>query len=206
MFVFVVCVDFGLEDFDFKGWWIEVDFFIGDCLFIVVSVYVYFGEVDIFKQDEKWKFFDVFEVWLVSLNIEGVFVFVIGDFNVGYCEFDIKNWWGNCMKVGFFLCECVYFDCFFGEVGVMVIGVDGLVGFGLGWVDVGCCFYGEVDGLYMWWFMCGKVFDNDFGWCIDYYFVMFVFVECVEMYYVVCVVVYDQWWSDYVLVVVDYCY
>ena len=39
---------------------------------------------------------------------------------------------------------------------------------GLGWVDVGRKWAGEVDGPYTWWSWRGQAFDNDTGWRIDY--------------------------------------
>lgn len=52
--------DFGPDDFDSKGRWIEADFLIGDRPLTVVSAYVHSGEADTPKQDEKWKFLDAF--------------------------------------------------------------------------------------------------------------------------------------------------
>ena len=50
-----------------------------------------------------------------------------------------------------------------------VTGVDGSVGPGLGWVDVGRRWAGEVDGPYTWWSWRGKAFDTDTGWRLDYH-------------------------------------
>ena len=198
--------DFGPEDFDSKGRWIEADFLIGDRPLTVVSAYVHSGEADTPKQDEKWKFLDAFEARLASLNTEGALALVTGDLNVGHRELDIKNWRGNRTKAGFLPRERAYFDRVLGEAGATVTGVDGSVGPGLGWVDVGRRFHGEVDGPYTWWSMRGKAFDNDSGWRIDYHLATPALAERVETYHVARAAAYDQRWSDHAPVVVDYRY
>jgi hypothetical protein len=42
-------------------------------------------------------------------------------------------------------------------------------GAGLGWVDLGRRFAGEVPGPYTWWSQRGQAFDTDTGWRIDYH-------------------------------------
>ncbi|AVL97722.1 exodeoxyribonuclease III [Microbacterium paraoxydans] len=199
-------VDFGPEDFDSKGRWIEADFLIGDRPLTVVSAYVHSGEADTPKQDEKWKFLDAFEARLASLNTDGALALVTGDLNVGHRELDIKNWRGNRTKAGFLPRERAYFDRFLGEAGASVTGVDGSVGTGLGWVDVGRRFHGEVDGPYTWWSMRGKAFDNDSGWRIDYHLATPALAGRVQAYHVARAAAYDQRWSDHAPVVVDYTY
>ncbi|WP_149085823.1 MULTISPECIES: exodeoxyribonuclease III [Microbacterium] len=199
-------VDFGPEDFDAKGRWIEADFLIGDRPLTVVSAYVHSGEADTPKQDEKWKFLDAFEARLASLNTDGALALVTGDLNVGHRELDIKNWRGNRTKAGFLPRERAYFDRFLGEAGAPITGVDGTVGTGLGWVDVGRRFHGEVEGPYTWWSMRGKAFDNDSGWRIDYHLATPALAERVQAYHVARAAAYDQRWSDHAPVVVDYTY
>ncbi|MFS0913223.1 exodeoxyribonuclease III [Microbacterium sp. 179-I 3D2 NHS] len=196
--------DFGPVDFDSQGRWIEADFLIGDRPLTVVSAYVHSGEADTPKQDEKWKFLDAFEARLASLGTEGALALVTGDLNVGHRELDIKNWRGNRTKAGFLPRERGYFDRFLGAAGTQVTGVDGSVGAGLGWVDVGRRFHGEVEGPYTWWSMRGKAFDNDSGWRIDYHLATPALAERVEAYQVVRAAAYDQRWSDHAPVVVDY--
>ncbi|KYJ97701.1 exodeoxyribonuclease III [Microbacterium sp. CH1] len=198
--------DFGPEDFDSKGRWIEADFLIGDRPLTVVSAYVHSGEADTPKQDEKWKFLNAFEARLASLNTDGALALVTGDLNVGHRELDIKNWRGNRTKAGFLPRERAYFDRFLGEAGTSVTGVDGSVGTGLGWVDVGRRFHGEVDGPYTWWSMRGKAFDNDSGWRIDYHLATPALAERAQAYHVARAAAYDQRWSDHAPVVVDYTY
>ncbi|KJQ54534.1 exodeoxyribonuclease III [Microbacterium sp. SA39] len=198
--------DFGPEDFDSKGRWIEADFLIGDRPLTVVSAYVHSGEADTPKQDEKWKFLDAFGIRLAELGAGGALALVTGDLNVGHRELDIKNWRGNRKKAGFLPRERAYFDRFLGEAGTQVTGVDGSVGPGLGWVDIGRRFHGEVDGPYTWWSMRGQAFDNDSGWRIDYHLATPSLAERVQTYQVARAVAYDQRWSDHAPVVVDYTY
>jgi exodeoxyribonuclease-3 len=85
-----------------------------------------------------------------------------------------------------------------------VEGVDGSVGPGLGWVDVGRRHAGEVDGPYTWWSQRGKAFDTDTGWRIDYHLATAALADTVTAYSVDRADAYDQRWSDHAPVVVDY--
>ena len=67
-------------------------------------------------------------------------------------------------NAGFLPEERAYFDRFFGAEG----DDDYNAGAGLGWVDIGRTWAGEVDGPYTWWSQRGKAFDTDTGWRIDY--------------------------------------
>ncbi|ALX67318.1 hypothetical protein AB663_003211 [Microbacterium sp. XT11] len=198
--------EFGDADFDSKGRWIEADFLLGDQPLTVVSAYVHTGEADTPKQDEKWRYLDAFGRRLSELGQEGALALVTGDLNVGHRELDIKNWRGNRKKAGFLPRERAYFDRFLGEAGAEVRCVDGTVGTGLGWVDVGRRFHGDVDGPYTWWSMRGQAFDNDSGWRIDYHLATPALAERVISYHVARAATYDQRWSDHAPVVVDYSY
>ncbi len=195
---------FGPDDFDAKGRWIEADFLLGDRPLTVVSAYVHSGEADTPKQDEKYRFLDAFGPRLTELAADGAFALVTGDLNVGHRELDIKNWRGNRKKAGFLPRERAYFDRFLGEAGTEITGVDGSVGMGLGWVDVGRRFHGEVEGPYTWWSMRGQAFDNDSGWRIDYHLASPTLADRVVDYHVARAAAYDQRWSDHAPVVVDY--
>jgi exodeoxyribonuclease-3 len=198
--------DFGPDDFDSKGRWIEADFLLGDRPLTVVSAYVHSGEADTPKQDEKWKFLDAFGARLAELGADDALALVTGDLNVGHRELDIKNWRGNRKKAGFLPRERAYFDRFLGDAGAQVTGVDGSVGTGLGWVDVGRRAHGEVDGPYTWWSMRGQAFDNDSGWRIDYHLATPALAARATGYHVVRAAAYDQRWSDHAPVVADYTY
>ena len=129
---------------------------------------------------------------------------IVGDLNVGHRELDIRNWKGNRKNAGFLPQERAYFDRFMGPAGEPVEGVDGSVGPGLGWVDVGRRHAGEVDGPYTWWSQRGQAFDTDTGWRIDYHLATPALADTVTAYSVDRAAAYDQRWSDHAPVVVDY--
>ena len=197
-------VTFGDEDFDSAGRWLEADYEVGDSIVTVVSTYVHSGEVDTPKQVEKYKFLDAMTTRLPELVAHNELAVVVGDLNVGHRELDIKNWKGNRKSAGFLLQERAYFDRFFGPAGSTVEAVDGTTGPGLGWVDVGRTWAGEVDGPYTWWSQRGQAFDNDTGWRIDYHLASPALAATVADYAVDRAEAYDKRWSDHSPVVVDY--
>ena len=187
-----------------SGRWLEADFVFGDTPFTVVSNYTHSGEVDTPRQEAKWAFLDAMGPRMNELADERELVAIVGDFNVGHRELDIKNWKGNVKRAGFLPRERAYFDRFFGPRGETVVGVDGSEGLGFGWVDVGRRWAGEVDGPYSWWSNRGQAFDNDTGWRIDYHVVTPALAERVENYVIDRAAAYDERWSDHAAVVVDY--
>ena len=189
---------------DTTGRWIEADCEVDGEHFTVVSAYVPSGEVGTPRQDAKWVFLDAMEERLPLLETHAPLAVVMGDLNVGHREFDIRNWRGNVKKAGFLPRERAYFDRFLGTAGEQVTGVDGSTGTGLGWVDVGRRFHGEIDGPYTWWSSRGKAFDNDTGWRIDYQLATPALAERVADYRVVRAPSWDTRWSDHAPVVVDY--
>ena len=128
----------------------------------------------------------------------------MGDLNVGHRELDIRNWKGNVKKAGFLPRERAYFDRFLGAAGAEVTGVDGSTGTGLGWVDIGRTYHGEVDGPYTWWSMRGRAFDNDSGWRIDYHLATPALAGARHRLRVVRAPSWDTRWSDHAPVVADY--
>jgi len=194
----------GPEPLDSAGRWIEADFDIDGEKLVVVSAYVHTGEADTPKQDAKWAFLDAMEKRMPQLGAATPLAVVMGDLNVGHRELDIRNWKGNVKKAGFLPRERAYFDRFLGEQGAEVTGVDGSTGPGLGWVDVGRRFHGDIDGPYTWWSMRGRAFDNDTGWRIDYHLATPGLGERVTDYRVVRAPSWDTRWSDHSPVVADY--
>jgi exodeoxyribonuclease-3 len=198
-------VDLGEPEFDTAGRWLEADYELDDgALITVVSTYVHSGEVGTAKQDEKFKFLDAMNARLPELAAHSKYAVVLGDLNVGHTKFDIKNWKGNVKRAGFLPEERAYFDRFLGAAGETVEGADGSTGPGLGWVDVGRQWAGEVDGPYTWWSWRGKAFDNDSGWRIDYQLATPELAATVSACSVDRAAAYDQRWSDHTPVVVDY--
>jgi len=197
-------VALGGEEAQTSGRWLEADYLVGDRTVTVVSTYVHSGEVDTPKQVAKYAFLDAMTRRLPELAAHGELALVVGDLNVGHRPFDIKNWRGNQKNSGFLPAERAYFDRFFGPLGEPVEGPDGSVGTGLGWVDVGRRWAGEVDGPYTWWSQRGQAFDNDTGWRIDYHMATPALAATVADYRIDRAPSYDTRWSDHAPVVVDY--
>ena len=197
-------VTLGAEDFDSAGRWLEADYEVGDKIVTVVSTYVHSGEVGTPKQVEKYKFLDAMSARLPELVAHNELAVVVGDLNVGHRELDIKNWKGNRKSAGFLLEERAYFDRFLGPAGETVEAVDGTTGPGLGWVDVGRRFHGEVEGPYTWWSQRGQAFDTNTGWRIDYQLASPALAETVTNYEIDRASAWDTRWSDHAPVVVDY--
>lgn len=194
--------ELGDDTLDSKGRWVEADIDVDGETVTVVSAYVFTGEADTERQVAKYAFLDAMEARMPQLG-EGLAV-ITGDLNVGHRELDIRNWKGNVKKAGFLPRERAYFDRFLGRAGETVTGVDGSEGPGLGWVDIGRTFHGEVDGPYTWWSNRGKAFDNDTGWRIDYQLASPALAERVTAYTVVRAPSWDTRWSDHAPVVADY--
>jgi len=189
---------------DLSGRWIEADFDVDGEVLTAVSAYVPSGEVGTARQEVKWLFLDEMSVRIAQIGSSVPFAVVTGDLNVGHREFDIRNWKGNLKTAGFLPRERAYFDRLLGEGGARVAAVDGSVGLGLGWGDVGRRFHGEVDGPYTWWSSRGKAFDTDTGWRIDYHLATPALADRVTDYRVVRAPSWDTRWSDHAPVIVDY--
>ena len=194
----------GLDEFDSAGRWLEADFAIGGRTLTVVSCYVHSGEVGTVKQVEKYKFLDAMTERMPQLAAHTELALIVGDLNVGHRELDIKNWRGNRKNAGFLPDERAYFDRYFGPLGEQVEGVDGSVGPGHGWVDVGRRAAGEVPGPYTWWSQRGQAFDTDTGWRLDYHVATPALAASAHNYTVDRAAAWDQRWSDHAPVVVDY--
>lgn len=193
-------VTFGPDEFDSAGRWLEADFEWNGQLVTVVSTYVHSGEADTPKQVEKYKFLDAMLERLPLLQQHNPLSVVMGDLNVGHRTLDIKNWRGNVKRAGFLPDERAYFDKFVGAEGDDAYNA----GAGLGWVDLGRRFAGEVDGPYTWWSQRGQAFDNDTGWRIDYQLAAPALAATATTYAVDRAPSYDTRWSDHSPVVVDY--
>ena len=197
-------VEFGADDFDSAGRWLEADYQVGERSITVVSTYVHSGEVGTPKQVEKYTFLDAMVERLPLLAGHSELALVVGDLNVGHRERDIRNWKGNRKNAGFLVEERAYFDRIFAPLGDDVDCVDGTKATGLGWVDVGRKWAGDVDGPYTWWSQRGQAFDNDTGWRIDYQMATAALAGTVTNYVIDRASAWDARWSDHAPVVVDY--
>ena len=198
-------VSLGADEFDSAGRWLEADYEVGDSIVTVVSTYVHSGNVEHpAKMIEKYKFLDAMTERMPEIAAHNPLAVIMGDLNVGHRELDIKNWRGNRKTAGFLPKERAYFDRFFGPLGDDVEGVDGSHGAGLGWVDVGRQWAGEVDGPYTWWSQRGQAFDTNTGWRIDYQVATPELAAKVTNYAIDRAEAWDKRWSDHAPVVVDY--
>ena len=193
-------VEFGAADFDSAGRWLEADYDVDGTIVTVVSVYVHSGEDGTPKQVEKYKFLDAMVARLPELQKHNPLAVIMGDLNVGHRTLDIKNWKGNVKRAGFLPKEREYFD--------RILGVEDdpryNAGAGLGWVDLGRRFAGEVPGPYTWWSSRGQAFDTDTGWRIDYQLATPELAALARSYSVDRAASYSERWSDHAPVVVDY--
>jgi exodeoxyribonuclease-3 len=193
-------LELGAEEFDSSGRWLEADYEVNGQIITVVSTYVHSGEAETPKQVEKYKFLDAMSERLPQLAAHSEFAIVLGDLNVGHRKLDIKNWRGNVKRAGFLPEERAYFDRFLGAEDDPQYNA----GAGLGWVDVGRTWAGEVDGPYTWWSQRGKAFDTDTGWRLDYHVATPALGATVKNYAVDRASAWDTRWSDHSPVVVDY--
>ena len=197
-------VTLGDDEFDSAGRWLEADYEVDGKIVTVVSTYVHSGVVDTPKQVEKYKFLDAMTARMPEIAAHSELALIVGDLNVGHRELDIKNWKGNRKSAGFLLEERAYFDRFFGPAGEPVEAVDGTTGPGLGWVDVGRRWAGEVEGPYTWWSQRGQAFDTNTGWRIDYQVATPALAAAVTNYRIDRAPSHAERWSDHAPVVVDY--
>lgn len=195
-----VRTEFGPAEFDSAGRWIEADFAIGGSTLTVASAYVHSGEVNTPKQVEKYKFLDAFEQRLSELSKGEARALVVGDLNVGHRTLDIKNWKGNVKNAGFLPDERVYFDRIVGSEDDEAYNA----GAGLGWIDLGRRFSGEVAGPYTWWSQRGQAFDTDTGWRLDYHLASPSLAPTALTYAIDKADAWDARWSDHAPVVIDY--
>jgi exodeoxyribonuclease-3 len=193
-------VTLGDDEFDSAGRWLEADYEVGDQVITVVSTYVHSGEVDTPKQVEKYRFLDAMEARMPELAANGKYAVILGDLNVGHRKLDIRNWRGNQKAAGFLPAERAYWDRFVGAEEEPSYNA----GAGLGWVDVGRKWAGEVDGPYTWWSWRGQAFANDTGWRIDYQLASPALAATVQNYSVDKAETYEERFSDHTPVVVDY--
>ena len=193
-------VEFGAPDFDSAGRWLEADYDVDGTIVTVVSVYVHSGEDGTPKQIEKYKFLDAMVARLPELQQHNPLAVIMGDLNVGHRTLDIKNWKGNVKRAGFLPKEREYFDRILGAEDDPAYNA----GAGLGWVDLGRKFAGEVPGPYTWWSSRGQAFDTDTGWRIDYQLATPGLAALARDYTVDRAASYSERWSDHAPVVVDY--
>ena len=137
---------------------------------------------------------------MTELGADGRLAVVMGDLNVGHRTLDIKNWKGNQKNAGFLPVNARTSTG--GSASPRSRGYN--AGAGLGWVDLGRRFAGEVAGPYTWWSWRGQSFDNDSGWRIDYQLASPALAASAISCTVDRAPTYAERWSDHAPVVVDY--
>ncbi|GAB0102427.1 exodeoxyribonuclease III [Nocardia sp. JMUB6875] len=170
-----------VEEFATLGRYIEADF---DDL-TIASVYVHTGEADTPMQDEKYRFLDAIAARMLAHP--GEFV-IMGDWNIGHTELDIKNWKGNVKNAGFLPQERAW-------VSSMIAA---------GYRDVVRDLHPGVPGPYSWHSYRGRAFDNDAGWRIDYQLARGDIAARAKQAVVEKAATYAERWSDHAPVTVQY--
>lgn len=181
----------GLQDgsFDSSGRWLEARVRVpSGTELLVVSAYIPTGGAGTPKQVHKMAFLGAMRERMAVLLQGGGLVSVMGDWNVGRDERDIKNWRGNLKHSGFLPEERELLAQIFGD----------------GWVDVGRRFAGDVPGPYTWWSMRGHAFDTDAGWRIDYHADSPALAAMAVDYHVDRAPNWAARWTDHTPAVVDY--
>jgi exodeoxyribonuclease-3 len=135
-----------------SGRWVEAVTDSGAGPVRVASVYVHSGEAGTARQDEKYAFLDAMTAAMARLVHDPIPTLVCGDVNIAHTSRDIRNAKGNIGKAGYLPAEQEYLSRWLG----------------IGWVDLGRRFAGDVDGPYTWWSWRGQAFDRNTGWRIDY--------------------------------------
>lgn len=187
-----------------SGRWLEADYECAGQQLTVVSLYMHSGEVGTARQEEKWAMLQAMRTRAIELAAAQKLVAIVGDFNIGHTQLDIKNWRGNVKKSGFLPAERAYLDSFFGAKDAEITAADDTTVTGIGYVDVGRQAAGQVPGPYTWWSNRGQAFDNDTGWRIDYHMVTPELAARASNYRVDRYPSYDARWSDHAPVLADY--
>ena len=191
---------------DLTGRWIEADFDIDGELLTVVSAYVPTGEADTPRQDAKWLFLDAMAVRMAQLeSADAVRASSRATSTSATASSTSATGRATSRRRGSSPASGPTSTGSSARRARRVAAVDGSVGLGLGWVDIGRRFHGEIDGPYTWWSSRGKAFDNDTGWRIDYHLATAgAGGSALTDYRVVRAPSWDTRWSDHAPVVVDY--
>lgn len=188
------------------------------------SLYLPSGAAGTEKQDEKYRFLDVFEEVLVDRAQRYERMVIGGDWNIAHRQQDIKNWKTNRTKSGFLPDERAFMDSVFGTFPDEDSQVDGAgdwagaVEYSSGtrrrpatapcWFDAARRLAPEECGPYTWWtYRFSKKADpfaNDAGWRIDYQAVTAPLMERAERSWVDKASDRTQRWSDHAPLSVTY--
>ncbi len=216
----LVEVSVGIPGFENAGRFIEGS--VGSTRF--ASLYLPSGAAGTEKQDEKYRFLDVFEEILADRAQQYERMVIGGDWNIAHRKQDIKNWKTNTKKSGFLPDERAFMDSVFGTFPDEESQVEG-AGEWAGaveysshtqrrpassprWFDAARRLAPQESGPYTWWTYRfsrkADPFANDAGWRIDYQAVTASLMECVEKSWVDKADDRTQRWSDHAPLNVTY--
>ena len=91
----------GPKEFADTGRWVQAEIDTKKGPMTVASVYVHSGDAEKPVQQEKYRFLEAMTKKFQAAQKADELFLACGDFNVGHCELDIKNWKGNLTKAGF---------------------------------------------------------------------------------------------------------
>ena len=193
-----------------------------DCGTTVASLYLPSGSTGTEKQDEKWRFLDVFEPLLAQWAETHKDMVIGGDWNICHRREDLKNWKTNTKSSGFLPGERAFMDAVFGAFpddeaqdtdAKDEAGFFGAVEYESDnrraantdpqWFDVARRLHPE-DAPYTWWTYRGQAFNNNAGWRIDYQAATANMLERAQRTWVEKAATVEERWSDHSPLLVEY--
>ena len=193
-----------------------------ECGTTVASLYLPSGSTGTEKQDEKWRFLDVFEPLLARWAETHKDMVIGGDWNICHRREDLKNWKTNTKSSGFLPGERAFMDAVFGafpdDEAQDIDAKDEAGFFGAveyesdlrrvacaepKWFDVARRLHPE-DAPYTWWTYRGQAFNNDAGWRIDYQAATANMLERAQRTWVEKAATVEERWSDHSPLLVEY--
>lgn len=214
-------VKIGLEGFEDSGRYIEGVYDDEGTEVTVASLYLPSGNAGSEKQDEKYRFLDVFGPYLeeAARRTPDLQMVVGGDWNICHREQDLKNFKTNRNKSGFLPDERAFMDSVFGcwpDEETQITGAGNWAGAveyvsenhrsaaaDPQWFDVARRLHPE-DAPYTWWTYRGQAFANDAGWRIDYQAATKALLDRATTAWVDKVSGHDMRWSDHAPLTVTY--
>lgn len=118
----------------------------------VASLYLPSGTSGDHRQEQKYKFLDLYEQILQKQISSQEKYIVCGDWNIAHENIDIKNWRSNQKKSGFLPEERSWLTKIMKDMG---------------WIDAFRYLYKD-KVAYTWWSNRANAWANDVGWRIDY--------------------------------------
>ena len=149
-----VIVGLGSPEFDAEGRYIELRFDTARRKRSIISCYFPSGSSGPDRQEAKFRFLDLMEPHLVSLQASREFI-LCGDVNIAHQEIDLKNWRSNQKNSGFLPEERAWMTKMLSERGL---------------IDVYRHLHPDTtDTCYTWWSNRGQAYTNNVGWRLDYH-------------------------------------